>query len=78
MESTLDKPLHPAVILATIVTLHSRLLDMLKKVFKNEEKKIPIVRLCFQVTSLPSAERDLLKRCYYFSLIIHAFIISML
>lgn len=78
-KSTHDKPLHPAVLLAATGAVHSRLFgsDMLRKVFKNEEEKIPIARPWFLVASPPSAEVDLVKRCCYFSLF-QTFIISML
>lgn len=50
-------------------------LDMLRKVFKNEEKKIHVAHLCFLLSPLSSFHLDLLKR-YYFT-IFQAFIICM-
>lgn len=47
------------------------------KVFKNEEKKIPLARLSFLLASTPSAELDLCELCYCFS-VSQAPIISML
>lgn len=49
MKSAHDKPLHPAVLLSPTVepSFTPFGLDVRGKVFKNEEKKIPIARLCF-------------------------------
>lgn len=53
-----DKPLHPAVLPAAIATAGS---DVLRKLFKDEEEKSPVARLCFRVTF---AELDLSTRLW--------------